>query len=280
MTTGGTTGVNVFQLQPHAVLRPYIDRIWGWESAKGHRIALPTLLPGTGAEVYFHYRTPFCRSSGHAGMGALPPAHLVCVRRVPIMLQPSDHVGFVAVRFRAGMLPRFVRIPMTELMDQACAVDDLWGGKARELTERIASAASFSGRAALIQSFLLARLDGGMGDALVEQAVAGIYRECAGLSVESLAARLGLGRRQLERRFKLATGQTPAEVRRLARFQKTVRAVMLAPGTRYLDAALAHGYYDQAHFIRDFRELAQSTPQRHFDAARAKTHFYNTPWRA
>lgn len=280
MTSGGTTGVNAFQLLPHVVLRPYIDRIWGWESAKGHRIALPTLLPGTGAEVYFHYRTPFCRSSAQAGMDLLPPAHLVCVRRTPIVLQASDQVGFVAVRFRAGMLPRFVRIPMPELMDQACAVDDLWGPATRELTERIAGAATFSGKAGLIQSFLLARLDGGLGDALVEQAVAGIYRECAALSVERLATCLGIGRRQLERRFKLATGQTPAEVRRLARFQKTVRSVMLNPGTHYLDAALVHGYYDQAHFIRDFRELVQSTPQRHFDDARTRTHFYNTPWRA
>ncbi|MGE5650734.1 MAG: helix-turn-helix domain-containing protein [Bacillota bacterium] len=280
MTTGGQAGVSTFQFLPHAALRPYIDRIWGWESAKKQRVALPTLLPGTGAEVYFHYRMPFCRNSAQAGMDSLPPAHLLCVRRVPIVLQPSDQVGFVAVRFRAGMLPRFTRIPPHELIDQACPVEELWGAAAKELAGRVAGIASFAGKAALIQSFLLARLRSGVGDALVEQAVADIYRECAALPIERLALRLGIGRRQLERRFKLATGQTPAEVRRLARFQKTARAVMLAPGMRYLDAALAHGYYDQAHFIRDFRELAQSTPQRHFEEARARTHFYNMPWRA
>lgn len=271
--------LRTFRLRPAAALRPYVDSIWGWDGAAGQAVALPTLLPGTGAEVFFHYRTPFRRA--HPQMpDVLPSAHLLCVRRAPVALQAAADVGFVAVRFRAGMLHRFTGIPAHELMDQACAVSDLWGAAAAGLAERMAAAPSFARRAALIQSFLLGCLQRSQGDPLAEQAVSMLYRDCADISIERLAERIGIGRRQLERRVKLWTGQTPAEVRRLARFQKTVRALLLDPSARCLDAALAHGYYDQAHFIRDFRELARATPQRYLDAARARTHFYNTPWRA
>ncbi|HJV53853.1 MAG TPA: helix-turn-helix domain-containing protein [Noviherbaspirillum sp.] len=278
MNAADASCLSTFRLRPAAALQPYVDRIWGWESAAGQAIALPTLLPGTGAEVFFHYRAPFCRSNPQ-GPALLPPAHLLCVRGAPLALRAATDVGFVAVRFRAGMLHRFVRIPAQELLDQACAVDALWGAAAAELAERIGCAVSFAERAALVQSFLLSRLRSSQGDDLAEQAVSMLYRAGAELSVARLAEHLGIGRRQLERRVKLWTGQTPAEVRRLVRFQKTVRALMLDPSARCADAALAHGYYDQAHFIHDFRELAQATPQRYVDAARARAHFYNTPWR-
>lgn len=276
MTAGGNAQVRTFQLRPADCLRPYIDRIWGWEGEPGRRVALPTLLPGTGAEAFFHYRTPFRRAEA----AILPHAHLLCVRRAPLALQPNDHLGFIAVRFRAGMLHRFTAVPAPELMDSARPLAELWGCEAAELAERIADADSFAARAQLVQDFLLRRLSCKPADRLVEQAVAAIYRDCADISIEHLAARLGSGRRQLERRFRQLTGQTPVEVRRVSRLQKTVRALLLDSSARCADTALAHGYYDQAHFIRDFRELAQDSPQRHIDAARMKSHFYNTPWRA
>ncbi|AZO32680.1 AraC family transcriptional regulator [Mesorhizobium sp. M1B.F.Ca.ET.045.04.1.1] len=76
--------------------------------------------------------------------------------------------------------------------------------------------------------------------------------------------------------FASIAGQTPVEIRSLGRFQKTVRALMLNDSARTTDAALAYGYYDQAHFIRHFRELVAESPQRYLREARARTHFYNT----
>lgn len=260
--------MRTFHLRPIAPLRPYIDRFWGWESAAGETVPLPTLLPGTGAEVFFHFRTPFCGSS----------AHLLYVRTQPLALPATDNIGFVAVRFRAGMLHRFTVIPGAELMDRACTVDAMWGRDGTELAERVAGAATFAAKAQLIQAFLLKRMQAACPDPLVEYAISRIYRDCAAISIAQLADRIGIGKRQLERRFKALTGQAPAEMRRISRVQKAVRMLLLDPAVRSADVALAHGYYDQAHFIRDFNALVRTSPQRFIDAARQKTHFYNTPW--
>lgn len=266
-----------FHVQADAALQPFIDRLWGWESAPGEEVALPTLLPGTGAELYFHYGAPF-RHLREAGAPLLcDAAHLLCLRRQPLPLCPGSDVGFIAVRFRAGMLPRFCDLPGREVHDRVLAVDDLWGRAGRALARRVAEAGSMAERLRLIQDFLQQRLRGESADALVEEAVALLYRESAAISIEQLAARLKIGRRQLERRFQAQTGQSPAEFRRLGRFQKTVRSLLLAPEALPLAAALAEGYYDQAHFCRDFSALACAAPGRFLAAARAKTHFYNTP---
>lgn len=272
--------MRTFHQLPDAALKPFIDRLWGWESAPGEVLALPTLLPGTGAELYFHYRTPFKRLDEQGAASACARAHLLCLRRQPIALAPARDVGFIAVRFRAGMLHRFTDLPGRELIDRVLTVDDLWGQAGRELACRVAESAGQMQRLRLIQDFLLQRLRADAADAMVEQAVAALYRESSSLAIAQLAARLHLGPRQMERRVLALTGQSPAEIRRLGRFQKVVRSLLLTPGAKPLEVALAEGYYDQSHFIRDFRALAQASPGRFLPAAQAKTHFYNTPRRA
>ena len=266
-----------FHVLPDPMLRPFIDRLWGWESGPGEEIALPTLLPGTGAELYFHYRQPFRHLTTEGMQLACAPAHLLCLRSLPVALCASGDVGFIAVRFRAGMLHRFTDIPAGELIDRQHAVDELWGGAGKAVMQGIAECATQSARLRLIQDFLAKCLRAKATDTLAEHAVSLLYRESASISIGQLAARLKIGTRQMERRVRALTGQSPAELRRLGRLQKSVRALLLAPEAALLDVALANGYYDQSHFSRDCRELAHDSPGRLLQVARAKTHFYNTP---
>ncbi|TIT79232.1 MAG: helix-turn-helix transcriptional regulator [Mesorhizobium sp.] len=268
--------MRAFQFLPIDGLAPYVDRIWGWESVGGERVDLPVLLPGTGAELYFHYRTPFRRSVDGGAPETCSVAHLFYIRQQPLELLPSDDVGFVAVRFRAGMIHRFVDMPGRDMMDRALSAQDLWGAAGQELAWRVVGAETPSARLLLIQRFLAERLSRAAPDIVFEHAMGMLYGDPANLAIDRLTDSVGLGRRQLERRFARIAGQTPVEIRSLGRLQKTVRALMLDESARTADAALAYGYYDQAHFIRHFRELVAVSPQRYLREARARTHFYNT----
>lgn len=269
--------MRTFESLPADVLAPYIERYWGWETVGSERVDLPILLPGTGAELYFHYRAPFRRRAQNGQDHCCDTAHLFCIRSQPIDLLPRGDIGFVAVRFRAGMMHRFIDVPGRELMDRVLSTEDLWGATGRMLASRVAGAETLDARLALIQTFLLERLRRGCADLVFERAASLLYAECNDVAIDRVAERAGIGRRQLERRFIAIAGQTPVQLRNLARFQKTVRTLMLDGRVGTTDAALARGYYDQAHFIRHFRGLVAESPERHFKAARARTHFYNTP---
>ena len=83
---------------------------------------------------------------------------------------------------------------------------------------------------------------------------------CGGLLRMDDAVRLtGLSARQFERRFTAAVGVTPKLFCRIQRFQRVFQA-MQDPNASWVDAALACGYYDQAHLVRDFREFSGETP--------------------
>lgn len=270
--------MKTFHLLPTPELRPFIDRFWGWEADSSEKIRLPTLLPGTGAELYFHYGTPFrCESGNRATSTSLGEGHLFCIRQKPIVLMPSAGLGFIAVRFRIGMLHRFTPIPATELMDANPSVEDLWGVTGTELLRHLSYAADQGERIAIIQTFLMGKLRKDSADLLIEQGLSQLYRRSTGLTVDALATLAGLGRRQLERRWRVFSGQTPNGMRCLSRFQHTIRQLMLNPSADTTDVALANGYYDQAHFIHDFRSRVGSSPEKFLQHARSKTHFYNTP---
>lgn len=267
--------MRTFNHFPDAALNPYIDRIWGWEADDGKFVPLPTLLPGTGAEMVFHYRTPF-RTAEDAGSFALDQTHLLCLRRRPLALSESASLGFIAVRFRAGALHHFTPVPGEELIDQQPRAQDLWGAAGETLANCVIGARSNAERIRLLEEFLLGQLGRHTPDRLVTMAASTLYRDCAEGTVEGLAKQLGLGRRQLERRFQAVTGLTLVEARRLARFQKTARKLLLDPSVSCADAALMHGYYDQSHFIREFRSLTSQSPLAYLGQARTRTHFYNT----
>ena len=56
-----------------------------------------------------------------------------------------------------------------------------------------------------------------------------------------------------------------------------MRHLLLARETDYLDAALERGYYDQAHFIREFEAFAKESPGRFLTPRNFMSHFYNPP---
>ena len=103
------------------------------------------------------------------------------------------------------------------------------------------------------------------------------------MDVETLAHALGSSARQLERRFRATIGLGPKLVCRIARIRNAMGLLPLRNGQSWSDIVYACGFYDQAHFIREFRAIAGVTPGRfaHGCCERPtwKSALYNTaPW--
>ncbi|AUG80966.1 AraC-type DNA-binding protein [Kitasatospora sp. MMS16-BH015] len=237
---------------PAPALRAFVERYW-W--AEGEGGGLPAVLPGTGAELWVHW------GGGVELAEALPAAHLVCLRRARWELSAPGAVGLVAVRFRAGALRHFLPVGVVEVTDRVVSAAELWGPDGRRLVEEVGLAGGAGARVAVLDRFLtglLARRP--PVDPWVDAAVQLVYRRPGGLRVDRLAERLGVGPRRLQRAFPAAVGVGPKEFQRLARFQRLTRALLLADQRTYLPEALAAGYYDQNHFIREFRSFTGRRP--------------------
>jgi transcriptional regulator GlxA family with amidase domain len=87
-----------------------------------------------------------------------------------------------------------------------------------------------------------------------------ILRSRGQLRVEQLAEKVGWSRRQIEREFRSGVGVSPKVLARIIRFQNLLRLVGESELREWADVALAVGYADQPHMVREFREFSGQSP--------------------
>jgi AraC-like DNA-binding protein len=140
-------------------------------------------------------------------------------------------------------------------------LDDVLGAEARELTERLACAAGWTARFAILDRFILDRVQRARRPSPdVDWAWRRLRATGGLLPVGELARELGCSRRHLIGRFREQIGPAPKTAARLVRFQRTVRLLERHERDRFAEIAQRCGYYDQAHMNREFRELAGTAP--------------------
>jgi len=187
-----------------------------------------------------------------------PGVHGVCTRRFVAHHEGAGWV--VGAKFRAGCFRPFVPFAMVELADRAVPIAELFGPEGADL-ERAVHAADDADRVALLEAFLRARRPPRDEDALHAAAIVEVARgEPSIRRVDDLAARTGATPRMLQRLFREYVGATPKWV--IRRFRVHEAAERLAAGTAVDASLLAQecGYFDQAHFIRDFKAQIGKTP--------------------
>ena len=175
------------------------------------------------------------------------------------MLPGSDFFG---IRFAPGAIGRFFRLPLSEFQDRSPSFSELGGNAVAELEGRLAEARSAAARVAVAEAWLLARAGRGLRDAdeRFAKALGNIYLHGGTKPVALLAEDARLSVRQFSRLFLEGQGLPPKAFSRIVRFQRALDLVLRHPELAGSRAAQEAGYYDQPHFLREFREICGELP--------------------
>ncbi len=174
----------------------------------------------------------------------------------PVRVSLPEGTAVVGVRFAPGQAAGFLGAPASAITDSRVALAELWP-EAPSLQERVGEAPTPGAAAAVLVKALVARRREVEPDLLVAEAVELI---AAGTSPGALSATLGLGERQLRRRFIAAVGYPPAVLRRILRLQSFLNLAEATPNAGLAALAAGAGYADQAHLGREARTLTGMTP--------------------
>ncbi len=255
---------------PSRELRPYVDRYWAWENER----ELPDVLPGTGNELIFHYGKPWLTLSP-AHKERLPVCCLLSPRQTNLQVEPDGLVGFISVRFRAGALRHFCPLPVQTLVDHAVAVEDIWGEAGRNLREQLCEATDLAQRIQIFEEALRRFFHCfHKPEAWLDEAVRRLYYRNPALGTTHLGDELFVSDRQLQRKIKECVGVTPKTFQRIVRFEGVLKRLMLQEKNDYLALALDNGYYDQAHFIKEFKGFVGETPSVYLKESKFHSHYY------
>jgi len=192
----------------------------------------------------------------------LPEAFVAGMAETATLLQRQT--GAAGIDLKLTPLGAFTLcggLPLHELTGRVVDVRQVLGPAAGELVEALREAAGWRRRFQLVERFLLRRMAAGPPPSPAVAAVWQQLQQTAGSTrIAGLADERGWSRKHLVAMCREQLGLPPKTLAKLLRFNALLQ--QLDPGQAYCwpELALAHGYYDQSHLVRDFRQFTGMTP--------------------
>jgi AraC-like DNA-binding protein len=165
------------------------------------------------------------------------------------------------VHFLPGALFRTLNVPLYEFGEDYFDAELLLGRDVREVSEQLASARSINEMVTTVEAFLLRTVGRARQKILpVDRAAARLTADPLYATRESLARQACLSPRQFTRRFTERIGVGPKLYGRLVRFHRAYLYKLEHPSVAWPAVAIAFGYTDYQHMVRDFRQFTNTAP--------------------
>jgi len=178
-----------------------------------------------------------------------------------IVIDTALNASMIGVHLRPGGASAFFGLPLSELRNSVVELDTIWNHAAENLRDQLLETRAPSAKFRILENALLARCRGfAPRHRAVIHALERFTREPDNISVEKVTAEVGLSRRRLIEIFNEQVGMTPKVFCRVRRFQRAIGQIQQRRTVNWTDVAIGCGYYDQAHFINDFRGFCGITP--------------------
>ena len=252
-----------YTFQPGPKLAPYVRAFWVLEGAVTkeqpyiHR-TLASFCP----EIIFHYSGSFeeLAFGNDSEKSFLTGIHAQTRKFRRFIVKES--FGIFGVLLEPYALHALLGIPSGKLVDEMPDLYSVIGQEGKDLEEKIMLAGSNERRLHIITSFLEKRLTV-INRPEIIGATNTIYKSKGQLNLKKLADQSCLSQRQFERKFKELNGFTPKLFSRIVRFNALLNT-NLQQYRSLTEMAYDFGYYDQAHFIQDFKEFSGYNPAAYF----------------
>jgi AraC-like DNA-binding protein len=256
--------MNYYTIPPPPELAKYVRIFWVYEGEASD--AEPYIYRGFAdgcTELVFHYRGPFDSVSIGGKREKSLAAGLHAQSRTFTRWIVNENWAIFGCYLYPYSIPRIFGFPANDLSDNLTDLRSILGVEGGELEERIMTAADNRARVSILAAFLSRRLESDKRE--LPPVFTSINRiiETRGLAdVRALSSDFCLSHRQFERKFKEFSGFSPKLYSRIVRFGTTLK--YYGSGRSLTDIAYECGYYDQSHFISDFREFSGYNPGVYF----------------
>jgi AraC-like DNA-binding protein len=177
--------------------------------------------------------------------------------------RPPDTVSDVLhIRFTACGFSPFVHLSLDEINNTVVDATDLFGTDIHQLYDALQSTSQLFARIQLFENFLLQRFRPTSSAGTIISNIADTLRGQINLPrLEILKINADISSRQVERMFRSMVGINMRQYRRLVRWEKARTLLEQNQYQKLSDVAYEAGYFDQSHFIADFRAMMNISPK-------------------
>jgi AraC-like DNA-binding protein len=247
--------------QPVELLKPFIKTFMVIESEDGLQ---NNLLPDTTMTMAFKLRGTITHEAQLNT--SFPSSFIAGIRRSTLTVNYTKDTLNLLVIFHEGAAPAFFNTPLHEFAGTPLALNNLvQASTVRDVEEQLCECATHTERIAIIESWLISKLKNYSPDRLVQHAIQKIKSAGGDIRIKELVAGLPISRDPFEKKFRKIVGTSPKQFAAIVRMRNLIDNY--SANSTLTDIAYSAGYFDQAHFIKDFHSFTGKTPKEYFATA-------------
>ena len=217
------------------------------------------VFPSSGLVMGFQYRGQIL-SIKEKTLNRITSAGITGISDSYKVFKNSDNIGTILVYFSDIGFTHFSSRPANELFDLIISLDDIFEKyKVNEVEEKLDAVSTDEQRIKIVEQFLLSELKDIQEDKLIVEAVKLIYRSKGTIRIKELNKKLFISQSPFEKRFRKVVGTAPKKFSSIIRFNSVLEN--LNEIKSLTEICYENNFFDQAHFIKDFKQFTGDTPE-------------------
>lgn len=252
-----------FIFKPSIELMPYVKQYWAIETELSDGFVMERVTPQSRLDLVFHYKKPLHVKRSNGEIHDQFACQLSGLSNAYADVFTEGEIGMICAEFFPHTACLFFDFPLSAIQDESIALPDIDRAVGNTVQEKLLEANDMPQRISVINQFLLEKIRHVPAYDLkpVYRAIDLLEQTALPISTNKLASEIGIGSKSLERRFSAFVGKSPKQFSQILRFNKIAEAIKKPLSESLTSCAYAHGFYDQAHFIHDFKKFSGYTPK-------------------
>ena len=255
--------MNYQTYKPHKDLEAIVKFYWTMEVPFDPKNQKQKIVPDGCIEMTFNFGDKIKRYISETDFILHPNAMIMGQRTKSFDILPAGNVDTFAICFYPIGFANFVKMPLENLVDKETPIANLFGQtEANELEQQMIQAIDTQQRINIIETFFLKILnEKNTISNIVKSTVDFLLKTNGTTPINDILIDDISKRRQLERHFRKQIGVSPKQLSKAIRLQATLNMLLNKKTETLTDIAYESDYFDQNHFIKDFKDLVGVTPK-------------------
>ncbi len=217
------------------------------------------VFPSSGLVIGFQYKGKLASIKDNT-ITPLSSAGITGISDRYKIFKNSAGIGTILVYFTEIGFTHFTSHPANELFNLSLSLDNIFEKNGvSEVEEKLVSATTDPQRIKVVEQFLLSHLKDIQTDKLIVEAVKLIYQSNGTIRIKELNEKLFISQNPFEKRFRKVVGTTAKKFASIVRFNAVLNK--LNETKTLTEICYENNFFDQAHFIKDFKQFTGDTPE-------------------
>lgn len=248
------------EYKPGSQLSHYVECYWSAKAEQPPFNEQESLIPDGTIELMFNFGDNYSQLIGDQKK-LVKGSHVIGIRKQSLFISQTNKQDFFSIRFKPGGFFSIFKIPVYSFANEFYQISELFDHELNTLEYRLYDADSNSQRVKIIEQFLLHKLSPQHDDIALVQFCAKKLLTDPSCTIESLAGQFNSNYKTIERKFNEVIGLLPSKLMTIKQFNRAIHSMYSCNYNTLAEIAYASGYYDQSHFIRQFKKFTSATPR-------------------